>query len=219
MNPLITDMADIRQQQRQRLLSGLQQMHLQSTEDEIERLLRLLALLSRWNKAYNLTAVRDELRMVPHHLLDSLALLPYLHGDRILDVGTGAGFPGLPLAIMQPERQFVLLDSNGKKIRFVRQAVLELGIKNVETAHSRIESYRGTEKFATILARAFASLPDIVRLIRPLSLADGILLAAKSRRAEEEIQALSLPSAEARLHPLHVPFLQAERAVVVMRLQ
>jgi len=199
------------------LADGAAELGLDLGAQQTERLLGLLDLLGRWNRAFNLTAVRDPLRMVPHHLLDSLVLAPYLHGDRVLDVGTGPGFPGLPLAILQPRRRFVLLDSNGKKLRFVRQAVMELGLENVETVQTRIESYRSGEKFATILARAFAPLPDIVRLVSPLLLPDGLLLAAKSRRAEEEIQATETVTGQLRLHPLQVPFLQAERTLVEYR--
>jgi len=197
---------------------GSGQLGLALEAQQTSALLELIALLARWNRAFNLTAVRDPVQMVPHHLLDSLALAPYVQGDRVLDVGTGPGFPGLPLAIVQPQRRFVLLDSNGKKIRFVRQAVMELGLENVEAVQSRIESYRSGEKFATILARAFASLPDIVRLVSPLLQADGVLLAAKSRRADDEMRDVAAPSGELRRHQLQVPFLEAQRTLVEFRL-
>ena len=204
----------------QKLLEqGSRQLKLDLTAERSACLLELIRLLARWNRAFNLTAVRDPVKMVSHHLLDSLALAPYVRDDKVLDVGTGPGFPGLPLAIVQPQCRFVLLDSNGKKVRFVRQAVMELGLKNVDAVQSRIESYRSGEKFATILARAFAPLPDIVRLVKPLLLPDGVLLAAKSRRAGEEIRELTVPSGELRLHRLRVPFLDAERALVEFRLK
>jgi len=215
LNPAV----NTQQEQAQLLSSGCAEMGIAAEHDQQAAMLQLLELLARWNKAFNLTAVRDPRRMVPHHLLDSLALSPYLQGDRVLDVGTGPGFPGLPLAILQPKRRFVLLDSNGKKVRFVRQAVMELGLTNVEAVQSRIESYRSGEKFATILARAFASLPDIVRLVSPLLQPDGVLLAAKSRRAGEEIQGLGDLDGNSHLHPLQVPFLQAERTLVEYRLR
>ncbi len=211
-------MADSSEMQ-QLLAQGSRQLGLDLRPHQSEQLLQLIALLARWNRAFNLTAVRDPLKMLPHHLLDSLALAPYVQGERVLDVGTGPGFPGLPLAILQPQRRFVLLDSNGKKVRFVRQAVMELGLENVQAVQSRIESYRSGEKFATILARAFASLPDIVRLVSPLLLPDGVLLAAKSRRAGEEMQELNAPSGELRRHRLQVPFLDAERTLVEFRLK
>jgi 16S rRNA (guanine527-N7)-methyltransferase len=205
------------QEQRRLLQAGSRDMGLEPTPVQSERLLQLILLLARWNRSFNLTAVRDPLRMVPHHLLDSLALAPYLRGGAVLDVGTGPGFPGLPLAIVEPQRRFVLLDSNGKKIRFVRQAVMELGLDNVEAVQARIESYRSEEKFATILARAFASLPDIVRLVSPLLLPDGVLLAAKSRRADQEMRQLGSQAGDLRLHRLQVPFLGAERTLVEFR--
>jgi len=198
----------------QRLSDGIERLNLSIPDDDQQRLLALIELLKRWSKAYNLTAVRDPDRMVPYHLLDSLAVAPYLRGERILDVGTGAGFPGLPLAIIQPDRQFVLLDSNGKKIRFVRQAVMELGLHNVEAVQARIETYESGQKFATILARAFASLPDILRLTGPLLDRPGVLLALKSRQAGDELNTLDKRPESARLHRLDVPFLDGERTLI-----
>jgi 16S rRNA (guanine527-N7)-methyltransferase len=212
--PVMSD----KSRQKQLLVQGAIQLDLEPTAEQISSLLGLIDLLARWNRAFNLTAVRDPLRMVSHHLLDSLALAPYLRGDDVLDVGTGAGFPGLPLAIVQPQRRFVLLDSNGKKVRFVRQAVMELGLQNVEAVQSRIESYRSGEKFATILARAFAPLPDIVRLVSPLLQPQGVLLAAKSRRAGEEMRGVEDSGGDFIQHRLRVPFLDAERSLVEFRL-
>lgn len=197
-----------------RLSDGINRLKLIVTNDDQQRLLALINLLKRWSKAYNLTAVRDPVRMVPYHLLDSLAVAPYLRGERVLDVGTGAGFPGLPLAIVQPDRHFVLLDSNGKKIRFVRQAVMELGIRNVNAVQARIETYESGQKFATILARAFASLPDILRLTGPLLDQPGVLLALKSRQAGDELKTLDKRPESARLHRLDVPFLDGERTLI-----
>lgn len=201
-----------------RLVAGGNRLGLELDPEQTRRLLQLIDLLERWNRAFNLTAVRDPLRMVSHHLLDSLALASFVKGNRVLDVGTGAGFPGLPLAVVQPQREFVLLDSNGKKVRFVRQAVLELGLDNVQVIQSRIESYKCGEKFATILTRAFASLSELVPLVSASLLPGGVLLAAKGPTAGNEMQELSLPDGGMRLHRLQVPFLDAERTLVELHL-
>ena len=201
-----------------RLAEGIERLSVSASARQQGQMLELIALLERWGRAYNLTAVRDPLRMVSHHLLDSLVLAPFIQGTRVLDVGTGAGFPGLPLAILTPERHFVLLDSNGKKVRFVRQAVMELGLDNVEVVQARIESYTNREKFATIVARAFASLPRILQMMHPLLARPGALLAPKGRQVEAELDGLSLPQGELRLHRLRVPFLEGERTLVEIRL-
>ncbi len=118
---------------------------MQQDQHVSDQLLHYHALLHKWNQAFNLTAVRDPLEMIDRHLLDSLSLLPYVEGKRVLDMGTGAGLPGIPLAICLPQTQFVLLDSNGKKIRFVRQAMMELGLQNVEPVQARLEAYQPVE--------------------------------------------------------------------------
>jgi len=182
------------------------------------RLLDLIALLLRWNSAFNLTAVRDPVRMIPHHLLDSLVIAAFVEGRNLLDVGTGAGFPGLPLAIVQPDRRFVLLDGNGKKVRFVRQAAMELGLHNVLAVQARIETYQCEEKFDTIATRAFASLSDIVTLVRPLLSPTGKLLAAKGPRVDMELRELHPPPARVELHQLLVPKLDRARMLVELRL-
>jgi 16S rRNA (guanine527-N7)-methyltransferase len=156
-----------------------------------DRLIAFLALLLRWNRAYNLTAVRDPAQMVPRHLLDSLAVLPWITRGPVLDAGTGAGLPGIPLALARPGLQFTLLDGNGKKTRFVRQAVLELGLDNVAVVHSRLEAYRPGPKFATITARAVASLSELFDSCAHLAAADARLLALKGRLPAQEIAALS----------------------------
>ena len=201
-----------------RLAEGVEALGIPADRRQQERMLALIALLQRWGRAYNLTAVRDPLRMVSHHLLDSLALSPFLRGERVLDVGTGAGFPGLPLAILAPQRHFVLLDGNGKKVRFVRQAVMELGLGNVEAVQARIESYTSGQKFATIVTRAFAPLPKILQLTQPLLARPGVLLAPKGRQVVAELTGLALSEGGLHLHRLRVPFVEGERALVEVRL-
>lgn len=184
---------------------------------QIERLLSFLDLLGHWGRSFNLTAILDPAAMVSHHLLDSLAVAPYLLGETILDLGTGAGLPGLPLAIVAPSRQFWLLDSNGKKIRFVRQAILELGLTNVEPVRSRIESYRPGKKFSTIVTRAVASTPEIHVQAAPLLASPGLLLVMKGRCPRDELTHPALTGSDLAIRPLHVPFLGAERHLIEIR--
>jgi 16S rRNA (guanine527-N7)-methyltransferase len=179
---------------RARLDAGLMAMDQGIAEalDDAARtaLIGYLGLLERWNRTYNLTAVRDPLQMVPRHLLDSLSVLPWVSRGPVLDLGTGAGLPGIPLAIARPHLAFTLLDSNGKKTRFVRQAALELGLENVEVVQVRLEAYRPERKFATIVARALASLPSLYASAQALATADGRLLALKGPLAADELAAL-----------------------------
>ncbi len=202
----------------ERLRAGCARMHLQLEGAQHDQLLALIALLHRWSRAFNLTAVRDPEQMVGYHLLDSLAVRPFLRGERILDVGTGAGFPGLPLAIVEPDRRFVLLDGNGKKVRFVRQAVLELEIHNVDVIQTRIETYECREKFATITARAFAPLSRIVDLTKPCLDSAGVLLALKSRETRAELETLPDSATRTLVHRLDVPYVNGERTVIEIEL-
>lgn len=181
-----------------------------------QQLLRYLALLEKWNQTYNLTAVREPEQMVPRHLLDSLAVLPFLRGRRVLDIGTGAGLPGIPLAIAQPELQFVLLDSNAKKLRFVTQAVHELELGNVEIAHVAVEKYAPRERFDTVLARAFAAIPDLLNGGGRLCVAGGTIVAMKGVFPQEEIAAVGPGFAVRDVHLLRVPGLDAARHVVII---
>ena len=178
------------QQERLTLDQGLDKLGLALDETVCDKLISYLQLLAKWNRAYNLTAVRDPLQMVSRHLLDSLAVVPHLSGERIVDVGTGAGLPGVPLALCFPDREFVLLDSNGKKCRFLVQARGELGLKNVEVVNSRVEDYRPDDLFDTVITRAFASVADILTGSRHLLRADGVMLAMKGVLPTEELEAL-----------------------------
>jgi 16S rRNA (guanine527-N7)-methyltransferase len=201
---------------RERLRQGMRDLGLAMDESQEQRLLQFLALLVKWNKAYNLTAVRDPLVMVGRHLLDSLAVLPHLRGRRCLDMGTGPGLPGIPLAIMCPEMDFVLLDSNGKKIRFVRQAVLELGLGNVEAEQQRLESYRSEEGFDTLVSRAFTALPRMLELTAHLRRPGTLLLAMKADKVESELAALG-QGIEARVIPLEVPNTEGTRCLIEVK--
>ncbi len=198
---------------RDRLRQGAIRLGVALDEVQEQQLLRFLALLVKWNRAYNLTAVREPLEMVGRHLLDSLAVLPHLRGRRCLDMGTGPGLPGIPLAIMRPEMEFVLLDSNGKKIRFVRQAVLELGLGNVGLEHQRVEAYRPDSPFDTLIARAFTALPRMLELTGHLRRANGVLLAMKAEKADRELIALG-EGFETRIIPLEVPFTEGKRCLI-----
>lgn len=197
-----------------RLLEGLKALSLSPDEFAIASLLHFLRLLEKWNAVYNLTAIRDLEQAVGLHVLDSLSILPYLQGRRILDVGTGAGLPGIPLALMAPEKNFYLLDSSAKKIRFVQQALLELALKNAQVIHARVEAFQSAQRFDTIIARAFASVPELWTKTHHLLVENGRLLAMKGRFPEEEIR--SLTQGTCRVIPLKVPGLDAERHLVCL---
>lgn len=202
-----------------RLDAGLATLGLPA--DRAAPLLDYLALLARWNRTYNLTAVRDPLEMVDKHLLDSLAMHPYVDavreaGGALADLGTGAGLPGIPLAIVKPGLRVTLVESNGKKARFMREAVRQLGLADVRVAESRIEALDEPGAYAAITARALATLPLIVELGGHLLADDGRLLAMKGVYPAEEIAALPAGWALQASHPLRVPGLEAERHLVIV---
>ncbi len=202
---------------KQRLETGIQILGINTTVEQTLKLLNLIQLLTQWGQVYNLTAIKDPKAMIGYHILDSLTLLPYLQEDLILDLGTGAGFPGLPLAIMQPNRSFTLLDSNGKKIRFIRQVILELGIVNVETIQSRIELYCPKHEFTTIVARALAPLPQLINWAKPLLQKSGILLASKGPKVNAELAAVksNIAGLEAiQVHQVQIPYIIGKRYLV-----
>lgn len=182
-----------------------------------QKLLDFITLLDKWNHAYNLTAVRQPAQMISRHLMDSLVVVPYLHGKQILDVGSGPGLPGIPLAVACPERQFTLLDSNGKKIRFLRQAVAELGLENVSVVHSRVEQFQSSPGFDTIIARAYATLGELVRGARHLCRPGGRFLVMKGVYPVAELDDLPENFTLEAIHPMRVPGLEAERHLLVVR--
>lgn len=184
-----------------------------------KRLLQLLDELERWNRSFNLTAITQRAQMLTHHLLDSLSIASLLQGERIIDIGTGAGFPGLPLAIIQPERQFTLLDSNGKKIRFVNHAVRTLGLANVVAVHARAEQWQDERgAFNTVVTRAFAPLSELMTTVRGLCGADTRVLAMKGRRSTQERAGLSPQWVIEQDVELAIPGLDEERHALVLRL-
>lgn len=198
------------------LQAGLAELGLPQPE-LAERLLDYLALLVKWNRAFNLTAVREPAEMLSRHLLDSLAILPWLDGERLLDVGSGAGLPGIPLALARPQLQVVLLDSNGKKARFLRQAQLELALANVEVVETRVEAYAPEAPFDVITSRAFAQLKEFVVLTRPLLRSDGRWLAMKGRLDENELAEVRAERVKLQTHRLVVPGLDADRHLIEIR--
>ncbi len=186
------------------------------TEHDAARLRQLLEELARWNTRYNLTGLTDIETMISHHVLDSLAVHRYLHGAAIADVGTGAGFPGLPLALVNPERRFTLIDSNGKKIRFVSHAVRTLGLMNVEPLQARAETLRPERPFDTVLARAFAPLPELLKSVAPLCGSETRVLAMKGKWPKGELEALPARWRVADSHILTVPGLAEDRCLIVL---
>ncbi|MDO8267338.1 MAG: 16S rRNA (guanine(527)-N(7))-methyltransferase RsmG [Moraxellaceae bacterium] len=195
-----------------RLRAGVDQLSLQLPDGAMEKLLAYLALLVKWNAAYNLTAIRDPEQMVIKHLLDSLGIVPHVQGKTLIDVGTGAGLPGLMLAIAKPDLQVTLLDSNGKKVRFLRQVIADLQITNADAVQSRVEEF--DRKFDLVSSRAFATLADMVNGSRQLLADGGEFLAMKGQHPADEIAALPTGFVVRDVVPLHIPFLDEERHLV-----
>jgi len=178
------------------------------------QLLLLLRELQDWNARFNLTAIRDPRDMVAKHLLDSLSVQPWLHGERVADVGTGAGFPGLPLAVINPGRRFALVESTGKKARFVAHAAAVLGLSNVEVVNQRAEAYRPGQPFDTVVCRAVGKVVEFLRIAGHLCAPDGRLLAMKGQHPGAELEPLPPGWRVAGIHPVAVPGLDAARHVV-----
>jgi len=178
-----------------------------------QKALAFLHFLEKWNNAYNLTAIRDFDGMMTHHLLDSLSIAPYIHGQRIIDVGSGAGFPGIPLALYYPQRHFVLLDSNGKKTRFLLQAKSEFDIANIDVVQMRVENYQTVSCFDAIIFRAVKSIPEMISKTQQLCCKNGQFLAMKAVYPAEELQNLSNPFT---VQALSVPGLDAKRHLIII---
>ena len=195
----------------QRLNGLLMQAGIVITDTQKTQLVQLVELLHKWNKAYNLTSVRDPDAMLVKHILDSLVVSPHLHGERFIDVGTGPGLPGLPLAIINPDKQFVLLDSLGKRINFIRQVIQELGLTNVTPVKSRVEEYQPDVGFDCVLSRAFASLEDMLSWCHHLPSEQGSFLVLKGQYPEQELAQLPANIRLVACHELRVPELEGER--------
>lgn len=196
------------------LSAGLSALGLETCPVREQKLLDYLALMRRWNRVYNLTAVRDSETMVDRHLIDSLAVAPYLRGDRFLDVGSGAGLPGIPLAIWFPERRFTLLDSNGRKTRFLVQTKIELGLTNVEVIQARVQDVQIGDGYDGILSRAFSSLADLVNAAGRLLVPEGTIYAFKGARSDAELCALPKTYRVRALRSLAIPGTDADRHLV-----
>jgi 16S rRNA (guanine527-N7)-methyltransferase len=196
------------------LQRGCAQLGILLSTEEQNRLLGYLQLLRKWNKVYNLTAIRDEQQMVSHHLLDSLAVMPHLWAGKWLDVGCGAGLPGLAMAIMQPSWQVILLDSNSKKTSFVQQAIIELGLQNARVYCARVENWNPAEKFDGIISRAFSELSVFLRISRHLVARNGRWVAMKGA-PEHELAGVPSQCRVEQVIPLYVPGLNAARSLVI----
>lgn len=195
----------------------MEQLDLPVSSAQTQQLIDFLNLLSKWNKVYNLTAIRNLNEMVNLHILDSLAIAPHVQGSRIVDIGTGAGLPGIPLAIALPDQQFVLLDSNAKKTRFVQQAALELKLNNVTACHQRVENYFPDQLFDTVMTRAFADLAETLSLSAHLLAQNGIMLAMKGQIPEHELPQPN-DRYQAAIIPITVPGITAQRCLIKLTL-
>ena len=201
---------------RTKLDSLIAKTDLEVSEQQREQLVGYVELLDKWNKAYNLTSVRDPQQMLSRHIVDSLVVLPHLQGERFIDVGTGPGLPGLPLAIVQPEKEFVLLDSLGKRIRFIRQVCHELGLKNVKAVQSRVEEFDDPTKFDGVISRAFASLNDMLSWCEHLPAENGRFYALKGLYPQDELEQLPEQYKIESIEQINVPGIDASRHIVII---
>jgi|TARA_R100001369_G_scaffold92743_2_gene139505 16S rRNA (guanine527-N7)-methyltransferase len=201
---------------KEQLKGLLDQAQIDLSEEQIERQLALVGLLDKWNKAYNLTSVRNPKDMLPRHIMDSLAVRKYLHGQRFIDVGTGPGLPGLPLAIAEPDKEFVLLDSLGKRIRFIRQVCHELKLTNVTAVQARVEDYQDEKQFDGVISRAFASLNDMLSWCEHLPAENGRFYALKGLYPQDELEQLPEQYKIESIEQINVPGIDASRHIVII---
>jgi len=199
------------------LVDSAQRLGVALTEQQVSLLLRYLELLNKWNKAYNLTAVRNPEDMLYRHLVDSLSVVPWVKGKQIIDVGTGPGLPGVPLAILFPDTHFTLLDSNGKKTRFLTQSKLELGLSNITVVHGRVEAYQPQKPFDQVISRAFSAIENMVNWCGHLVDEQGRFLAMKGLFPEEELSSLPEGYQVEESHVLDVPGCDGERHLIIIR--
>ncbi len=198
----------------EQLEAYLTEISLDATDKQKQQLVDFVGMLNKWNKAYNLTSVRDPAQMLVRHIVDSLVVSPYLKGQRFIDVGTGPGLPGIPLAIMNPDKEFVLLDSLGKRIRFQKQVQFELGIKNISSVESRVEAYQPEDKFDGVLSRAFASIEDMLTWCHHLPKEAGKFYALKGQLTDDEMAQIPQGFKVDEIIALTVPTLDEQRHLV-----
>lgn len=203
----------------EQLEAYLTEINLDATDKQKQQLVDFVGMLNKWNKAYNLTSVRDPAQMLVRHVIDSLVVSPYLKGQRFIDVGTGPGLPGIPLAIMNPDKEFVLLDSLGKRIRFQKQVQFELGIQNISSVESRVEAYQPDEKFDGVLSRAFASIEDMLTWCHHLPKEAGKFYALKGQLTDEEMAQIPQGFKADEIIALTVPTLDEQRHLVKLTKQ
>lgn len=196
------------------LAQGIQALGISVSAGDQEKLLAYLELLAKWNKTYNLTAIREPLRMISHHLLDSLAVVPHLRAGTLADVGAGAGLPGIPVAIVEPERRVTLNDASQKKAAFLRQALIEIGIPNADVHAGRVEAWQPQQKFDCVISRGFAELGRFIAACRHLLAPGGVLVAMKGAFPVEELRRVPAGADCSDVRRLHVPQLEAERHLV-----
>lgn len=201
------------------LLTALNENHLALPEEATDKLVRYLELLQTWNKVFNLTSITDPREMVYLHIIDSLLTAPFLTGQRFLDVGSGAGLPGIPLAILHPEHEWVLLDKNNKKTRFMTQAIAELKLTNVQTVHTRAEDYHPEHCFDSILSRAYATLELFIKTTRHLLCKNGTFIALKGKLPQEELTEVASLCSEAPVSSVCMKGMTLERHIVCMKLE
>ncbi len=216
-------MIDLQQKLQQQLIDGADQLSVSLDETQLKNLLVYLNEFDKWNKAYNLSAIRNIEQMVARHILDSLSVVPYFaqpvyeHCKNIIDVGTGGGLPGIPLAIMFPEKRFTLLDSNGKKTRFLFHVKNLLNLNNVVVENQRVEQFQPAEKFQIVISRAFASLEDMTEGCAHLLKNDGVFMAMKGLYPADELLPLAGKVELAASYPLKVPDTEGERHLLILK--
>ncbi len=200
----------------EQLAQGLAELGLHVPSATQKKLLDYLALIVKWNRVHNLTAVREDAKMVSNHLLDCLAVVPYLDARTVMDVGSGAGLPGIPLALMWPQARITLLDSNHKKAAFLRQAMIELGLKNTNVVCERVENWQPHREFELVISRAVSDMPEFLKLAGRLCTADGTLAAMKGLYPHEELALLPRGFSLRSVVALDVPGVRAQRHLVLL---
>ena len=197
------------------LIEGLQRMDLKLSDQVIDQLMTYLNLVEKWNRVYNLTAIRERDEMIKLHFLDSLSILNHVQVKNILDVGSGAGFPGIVLAITKPELKVTVMDSVNKKTTFMQQVKSELALTNLDVVNGRVEDYQPTTLFEAVTSRAFSNLKNMMSLTQHTLRKEGVWLAMKSKDVKEELEAFE--KNQYTLIPLEVPFINAERYLVILK--